>query len=76
MRLLLRVLEATDIVCIVGSGIPGGRYLGSSDLSSGSYNRTISGCRQIWFVYNVCQDDNIATNTSSCDDGLVAILLS
>ena len=27
-------------------------------------------------MYNVCQDDNIDTNKSSCDDGLVAILLS
>ena len=37
MLLSLRVLEATDVVCIVGSVIPGGRYLGSSDPSSGAY---------------------------------------
>ena len=34
---------STDVVCIVGSGIPGGRYIGSSDPSSGEYNRTRSG---------------------------------
>ena len=27
MTLMLRVLEDTDLVCIVGSGISGGRYL-------------------------------------------------
>ena len=34
--LSLRVLEATDLVCIVGSGIPGGQYRGSSDPCSGA----------------------------------------
>ena len=37
MTLPLRVLEANDAVFIVGSGIPGGQYLSSSDLSSGAY---------------------------------------
>ena len=50
MTLSLRVLVATDVVYIMGSGIPGGRYIGSSEPSSEAYNRTISGCRQIWFV--------------------------
>ena len=74
MTLLLRVLEATDVLFIEGSGIPGGRYLGSSDLSSGAYNCPRSGLRKIWFVYHVCQYDSIATNPSSRYDGLVSRL--
>ena len=31
MKLKLRTLEDTYIVCIVGSGIPSGQYLGSFD---------------------------------------------
>ena len=72
----LRLLEATEVVCIVGSGISGGRYLGSSDPSSGAYNRTISGCIKIWFIEHVYQYDNLATKPSPHDDGLVARLSS
>ena len=72
----LRLLEATEVVCIVGSGISGGQYLGSSDPSSGAYNRTISGCIKIWFIEHVYQYDNLATKPSPRDDGLVARLSS
>ena len=76
MTLTLRVLEATDVVCIVGSGIPGGQYLGSCDLSTWAYNCIRYSCRQVWFVKHVFQDGNLATKPSSRDDGLVARLPS
>ena len=44
MIVTLCVLEASDVVCIVVSGIPGRQYLGNCDPSSGAYNRTRSGC--------------------------------
>ena len=51
MTLTLRALEANDVVCIVGSGIPAGNTLVVSYLPfSGAYNCTISDCIQIWFV--------------------------
>ena len=74
--LSLCVLEANAVVYIVGSGIYSGRYLGSSDPSSGAYNRTISGCIKIWFIEHVYQYDNLATKPSPRDDGLVARLSS
>ena len=78
MTLKLHALEAIYIVCILGSGIPSGRYLSSCD----TVNYHVLGHTLVpdlaSNIYSSCHVfvnmANLATKPPSSDDGLVARL--
>ena len=71
---MLRVLEDNDVVCIVGSGIIGGRYQGSSNRVLGHTIVPYLAAERYGFCSMFVEMDNLATKPSSRDDSLVAIL--
>ena len=75
MTMTLCVLKATDVVCIVGGGIPDGLYLDICDpVLWGIQSYQIWLQRDLVCVAFFFEMANLATKPSSCDDGLVARL--
>ena len=75
MILTLHALKDTDKVCIVGSGIPGGQYLGSCDpVAMGHIIVQYMAADRSGPCSMSVEMANIATKPSSRDNGLVARL--
>ena len=74
MTLTLRVLEATDVVCIVKSEIPVGQYLGRCSRALGHTTVPDIAADRSVLCSMFVDMANLATKQSSRDFGLVARL--